>query len=138
MTAVFQALTKAGGQCLGFPDVCLVPAPPLPDIPTPFPNIGNPAQARKASTKVLFAGKPVLTEKSEIPRSQGDEAGVNKGVISHTQMDRICFKKGSTKVLIEGHGCVHLTAPSSHNGSNANMPAGLVVACSQARVLVNP
>ena len=138
MTAIFKALTKAGGQCLGFPDVCRVPAPPAPDIPTPFPNIGNPAQATKTATKVLFAGKPVLTEKSEIPRSQGDEAGVNGGVVSGTNMDKVIFKKGSSKVIIEGHGCIHQTAVSYHNGSNANMPAGCVVACSQVKVFINP
>ncbi|WP_321494435.1 DUF4150 domain-containing protein [uncultured Desulfobacter sp.] len=136
MTAIFNALTKAGGQCLGFPDVCRVPAPPAPDIPTPFPNTGDSAQARKTSQKVLFAGKPVLTEKSEIPKSQGDEAGVNGGVVSGTNMDKIMFKKGSSKVIIEGHGCIHLTSPTSHNGSNANMPSGLVVSCSQAKVIV--
>lgn len=138
MTAIFNALTKAGGQCLGFPDVCRVPAPPAPDIPTPFPNTGDPAQACKTSQKVLFAGKPVLTEKSEIPKSQGDEAGVNGGVVSGTNMDKIMFKKGSSKVIIEGNGCIHMTCPSSHNGANANIPSGLVVNCSQVKVIVSP
>ena len=122
---------------MGMPDVCLVPAPPAPDIPMPFPNMGNAAQAKKTANKVLFAGKPALTEKSEIPKTQGDEAGVRKGVVSGTNMDKATFKQGSSKVIAQGNGCVHLSSVSAHNGSNANMPAGTVVACTQSKVIIN-
>ena len=138
MAAIFPASTKGGGQCLGMPDVCLVPAPPAPPIPTPFPNTGMVNQAEKTSTKVKFAGKEVVTKKSEISRSMGDEAGVNKGVMSGTNMDKVTFKKGSSKVKIEGQPCVHLTVMTGHNGSNANMPAGAQVAPSQNKVIIAP
>ncbi len=122
---------------MGFPDVCFIPAPPLPDIPIPFPNMGNAAQAKKTAKKVKFTGKDALTEKSEIPKTQGDEAGVRKGVISGTNMDKATFKKGSSKVIAQGNGCVHLSSPTAHNGSNANMPAGNVVICTQNKVIIN-
>lgn len=135
---MFPASTKGGGQCFAFPDVCKTPAPPAPPIPIPYPNIGMPNQATKTSTKVKFAGKSVVTKNSEIPRSSGDEAGVAKGMVSSTNMDKITFKGGSSKVKIQGHACVHLTVMTGHNGGNANMPAGAQVAPSQTKVLVAP
>mgnify|MGYP003635340902 CR=1 FL=1 len=138
MPAIFPASTKGGGQCLGVPDVCLTPAPPAPPIPIPYPNIGMVNQAKKTSTKVKFAGKEVVTKKSEISRSSGDEAGVNKGVVSGMNMDKVTFKKGSAKVKIQGQPCIHLTSMTGHNGSNANMPAGAQIAPSQTKVIISP
>lgn len=138
MPAIFPASTKGGGQCFGAPDVCLTPAPPAPPVPVPYPNTGMVNQAKKTSTKVKFSGKEVVTVKSEISRSMGDEAGVNKGVMSGMNMDKVTFKKGSSKVKIEGNDCVHLTSMTGHNGSNANMPAGAQVAPSQTKVIVSP
>lgn len=138
MAAIFPASTKGGGQCFAMPDVCLTPAPPAPPIPIPYPNIGMVNQAKKTATKVKFAGKEVVTKKSEISRSSGDEAGVNKGVVSGVNMDKVAFKKGSSKVKIQGQPCVHLTIMTGHNGSNANMPAGAQIAPSQTKVIIAP
>jgi hypothetical protein len=135
---MFPASTKGGGQCFAFPDVCKTPAPPAPPVPIPYPNIGMPAQASKTSTKVKICGKEVITTKSEIPHSQGDEAGVAKGMVSSDNMGKITFKKGSGKVKIEGNPCVHLLSTTAHNGSNANMPGGSQVAPSQTKVRVKP
>jgi hypothetical protein len=132
------ASTKAGGTCFAMPDVCLTPAPPAPPVPVPYPNTAMVAQAAKTSTKVKFAGKPVVTTKSEIPRSMGDEAGVNKGVTSGMNMGKITFKSGCNKVKVEGQPCVRLASMSAHNGASANMPAGVQVAPSQTKVLVSP
>lgn len=138
MTAIFPASTKGGGQCFAMPDVCLTPAPPAPPIPVPYPNTGMVNQAKKTSTKVKFAGKEVVTKKSEMSRSMGDEAGLNKGVISGMNMSKVSYKKGSSKVKIQGQDCVHLTSMTGHNGSNANMPAGVQVAPSQTKVIISP
>ena len=129
------ASTTGGGQCFAMPDVCKTPTPVGP-VPIPYPNMGNVAQATKTSTKVKFVNKEVVLENSEIPMSQGDEAGTAGGVVSGRNMDKIVFKKGSSKVQIEGKGCVYLTAMTGHNGSNANMPAGNQIAPSQTKVLV--
>ena len=138
MAAIFPASTKGGGQCLAVPDVCLTPAPPAPPVPIPYPNTGMVNQAKKTSTKVKFAGKEVVTKKSEMSRSMGDEAGVNKGVMSGMNMDKVVFKKGSAKVKVQGQPCVHLTVMTGHNGSNANMPAGAQIAPSQTKVIISP
>ena len=44
----------------------------------------------------------------------------------------------SYKVKIEGQPCIHLTSMSGHNGTNANCPAGAVIAPSQTKVIVAP
>jgi hypothetical protein len=98
-------------------------------------------QAKKTATKVKFAGKPVVTKKSEISRSMGDEAGVNKGVTSGMNMGKVTYKKAkkaSAKVKIQGQPCVHLTSMSAHNGMSANIPAGAQVAPSQTKVIISP
>ena len=138
MAATMPASTKGGGQCFAMPDTCLTPAPPAPPVPIPYPNTGMVNQAKKTSKKVKFVGKEVVTKKSEMPRSMGDEAGVNKGVMSGMNMSKVTYKKASSKVKIQGQGCVHLGCMTGHNGANANMPAGAQVAPSQTKVLIAP
>ena len=133
---MFPASTTGGGQCFGFPDVCKTPSTGGP-VPIPYPNFGNLMQAVKTATKVKMCQKPTVTKKSEVPMSQGDEAGVAGGVVSNRNMAKVIYKKGSSKVKVEGQECEHLTAMSGHNGGNANMPAGAQIAPSQAKVLVS-
>jgi hypothetical protein len=130
--------SKAGGTCMGTPDVCQVPAPPGPPVPTPFPNTAMVANATKTSAKVLFENKDAVVETSEIPSSNGDQAGSAGGVVSGTVGQKVVFKLGSSKVMAEGKAVVFHTATTAHNGANANMPAGLHDSPSQAKVLVAP
>ena len=125
---MFPASTKAGGQVFAFPDVCKVPAPPAPPIPTPFPNIGmcNQADGGTCSQKVKILNQPVITKASEIPTTMGDEAGTLKGVSSGTNMDKATFKMGVSKVKVEGNDIVNLLKTTAQNGSSANAPAGNV------------
>jgi hypothetical protein len=136
---MFPMTTKAGGQLFAFPDVCKVPAPPAPPIPTPFPNIAmcNQADGGTCSQKVKVLNQPVITKATEIPRTMGDEAGTAKGVSSGTTMDKATFKSGVSKVKIEGNDAINLLKPTAHNGASANAPGGMVVAPSQTKVLVN-
>jgi len=140
MPPIFPGSSNAGGQCMGFPDVCFTPAPPLPDIPIPYPNFGMVNQAENTSMKVLFMNKEAVTLKSKIKKSMGDEAGVgaSKGMISGMNMKEVTFKKGSSKVKIEGQPCIYQTSTSAHNGTNANWPMGLQMAPSQQKVIVSP
>jgi len=96
------------------------------------------SQAKKTSKKVKFEGKEVVTKKSEIPRSMGDEPGTNKGLISGQNMGPCRFTTGSTMVKVEGSPVIHLTSMTGHNGKNANNPAGAVVAPGQTKVIVSP
>ncbi|RZO59302.1 MAG: DUF4150 domain-containing protein [Sandaracinaceae bacterium] len=124
---------------MAMPDVCKVPAPPAPPVPTPFPNIAmlNQADGSTCSSKVRIANRKVCTVQTEISRTSGDEAGTLKGLVSSTNMDKAVFRQGVSKVKVEGHDvAVHLR-PTAHNGSNANMPAGSHVAPSQTTVIVS-
>jgi hypothetical protein len=134
--AAFPASTMAGGTCLGVPDVCLVPAPPAPPIPTPFANMAQCSLATGTTTKVLIMNMPALTQGSKIPMSQGDEAGSAGGVVSGVILGEVAFRTSSSKVSFQGQKAVVLTAVTAHNGTNANMPAGVHVAPSQTKVLV--
>ena len=128
--------TKGGGQCFAMPDVCKTPSPAGP-VPIPYPNIGMVAQAKKTAKKVKVGNKLVVTKKSEMPRSSGDEAGTLKGVVSQKNMDKVTYKNGSGSVKAEGSPVQHVTAMTGHNGANANIP-GAQVAPSQTKVLVMP
>ncbi len=139
MPAIFPAATNGGGNCFAMPDVCLTPAPPSPSpVPIPYPNTGMLNQAKQTAAKVKFAGREAVTVASEISRSMGDEPGTNKGVMSGMNMGKVTFKKGSSKVKAQGKKCVHLTAVTGHNGSNANMPTGIQAAPGQTKVIVSP
>ena len=126
----------SSGMSPVFPDVCKVPAPPAPPIPTPFPNIGMCQQAKKTTKKVKVKNKKCLTKKSEIPRTSGDEAGTLKGMISNTNMDKLKYKKSSSKVKFEGAKVVRSLDMTGHNGSNQNAPPGAQIAPSQTKVIV--
>ena len=124
---------------MAMPDVCQVPAPPAPPVPTPFPNIAmlNQASSGTCSSKVRIGGKKVCTVQTEIPRTSGDEAGTAMGVMSGTQMDKAVFRQGAPNVKVEGQDiAVHLR-PTAHNGSSANAPAGTHMAPSQTSVIVS-
>jgi len=135
---MFPASTNGGGQCLAFPDVCKVPAPPAPFVPTPFPNIGMLTQAKGSSCakKVKIKGKKVVTKKTEISRTSGDEAGTLKGMISSTNMDKAAYSAGVGKVKVEGNDIINQLKPTKHNGSNANAPPGSQLAPSQTGVII--
>jgi hypothetical protein len=133
---MFPAATNGGGQAMGMPDVCKVPAPPLPPIPTPFPNIAMLPQAVGGSVKVKIQNKPVITVAAKVPISMGDEAGVAGGVVSGLNVGPCAFKLGVPTVKIEGNAVVTQLKPTGHNGSSANC-MGAILAPSQMAVLVN-
>jgi hypothetical protein len=136
---MFPASNKNSGQCLGVPDVCKVPAPPAPPIPTPFPNMAMCAQAMPGtfSLKVKVGGGNALVQTTKISMSSGDEAGALGGMISNMIKGPCEYKMGSMKVMFEGKGAAHLTSMVAHNGSSPNMPAGAQIAPSQVVVMVN-
>lgn len=133
---MFPASTKGGGQCFAFPDVCKTPAPPAPFVPIPYPNIGMVNQASDTADKVKISNKEVVTKKSTISRTSGDEAGTLKGMVSATNMDKAAYSAGVSKVKVQGNDIVTQLKPTKHNGSNANAPPGMQVAPSQVKVII--
>ncbi|MBX3274193.1 MAG: DUF4150 domain-containing protein [Sandaracinaceae bacterium] len=134
---MFPATTNGGGVCNSFPDVCKVPAPPAPPIPTPFPNIGQCSSAKGStcSSKVKIENKKTCTKKTEISRSQGDEAGTLKGMVSSTNMDKVKRSVGCSKIKVEGAELVTVMKTTGHNGSNSNAPPGSQLAPGQCKVI---
>jgi hypothetical protein len=130
------ASTKAGGMCFAMPDVCLTPAPPAPPVPVPYPNVAQLAATSNAVDKVLVENKETVVEGSKMPSSTGDEAGTNGGVVSGVNMGPVKPTLYSSKVYFAGKKAVFLTSVSAHNGTSANMPAGMQITPSQAKVFV--
>lgn len=137
---MMPAATRAGGISMAFPDTCLVPAPPAPPVPTPFPNIAQLSAANPGTCtlKVKVMNQAVIVQNTQVMNSQGDEAGTNGGVVSGMIMGPASVKKGCTKVSMEGKPVVTLLALVAQNGASANAPAGNIVAPSQPKVLAMP
>ena len=134
---MFPVSTKGGGMCFAFPDVLKVPIPAPPGfVPVPMPNMGQCATAVKTTLKVKVLNMPALTKNSEIPKTNGGEAGTQKGMIAPMQLDKVCYRVGSMKVKLEGAPAVMVLKPTGQNGISANAPAGMQVAPSQGKVLI--
>jgi len=131
------ASTKQGGQCMGMPDVCNTPTAVGP-IPVPYPNMAmcNQARGDTVSKKVMICSKEVLTKKSIIAQTTGDEAGSQNGVISGIIRGPAKYLTYSSKVFVEGQAVVYLGCTTAHNGNNANCPVGNQIAPSQTKVLI--
>lgn len=129
--------TKAGGVCNAAPDTCKTP--PY-SAPMPYPVIAQAMQANPGTVakKVTAMNQPALMVNTIITMSSGDEAGSMGGVMSGIIKGPCQYKKGSSKVEIEGLPAAHHTSTISMNGVNANAPMGVQTAPSQTKVLVGP
>jgi hypothetical protein len=127
------ANTQMGGMDTGFPDVCLTPAPPAPPVPIPYPNIANRPTAVPAVYNVLFDGAPAHNISTEIPFSNGDNAGVSLGVASGRVMGPSRCMTGAFSVLVGGKPATRMTSVTMQNGTNC---PGASVAPSQVKVLL--
>ena len=123
---MFPASTKAGGMSFAFPDVCKVPTPAGP-VPTPFPNIAQlpMADGSKCSTKVKIQNMQIFTAKSEIPLSNGDEAGTAGGVVSGVNMNKMKPTMFKPMVQVEGNPIVTQMCTAGQNGTSPNAPRRL-------------
>lgn len=109
---------NSSGITFAFPDVCLTPAPPSSPIPIPYPNIAQSMDAAKGAKKVKADGQPVLHKDSNFRRSTGDEAGVNKGIISGRVMGKAEFMTFSFDVKVEGKAITRALDMMFHNDKN--------------------
>lgn len=134
---MFMSSMGSSGMCMAFPDVCKVPAPPAPFIPTPFPNMGQTSMTLPSgnSMKVLANMMPTCTIASQTSISQGDTAGTLFGMISNVMMGPVGYSMGSTSVLLESKPATKLTSPTKQNGASPNA-FGLQISPSQTSILV--
>lgn len=106
------------------PNVCKMPGPPAPFVPTPLPNMGKSGDnLKKATSKVLFEGKKVAIEGS-FYKSMGDMAskGTGGGLVSAATHGKTKFvAPGSMNVKAEGKNIQLLgDAMTNNGGSPAN------------------
>ena len=127
------AVTKQAGQCMAMPDVCNTPIPPAGPVPIPYPNIAMPMMGNPATTKVMISGMPALTKSSKLTMSNGNQAGVNGGVVSGKIMGPAEFIMGSRKVKLEGNPAVRMGDTTKQNDGNA---VGAVLVPSQVKVMI--
>lgn len=126
--------TQMGGQDLGFPDVCLTPAPPpAPPVPQPYPNTAAGPAGAPAAYNVLFMAAPAHNLSTVILPTNGDNIGTLTGVASGTVMGSSRHLTGSFTVLVGGMPATKLTSASMQNSTNV---PGARISPSQTKVLL--
>jgi Domain of unknown function (DUF4150) len=125
------------GQDMGFPDVCLTPAPPSPaPIPIPYPNIAMGPTAIPNCPTILIMGAPAHNLATSIPMTNGDNAGVMMGVASGTVMGPSRHLTGAFTVLMNGMPASRLTSMSLQNSTNC--PGARIVPSQPLVILLAP
>lgn len=108
------------------PNICKMPGPPAPFVPTPLPNIGRSALSPKGYTKnVLVENKQVAIRGASFG-SQGDMAskGTGGGLISaNTHGPTKFIGPGSLDVKFEGKNVQLLSDPMLNNCGPSGSPA---------------
>ncbi|HHO58944.1 MAG TPA: DUF4150 domain-containing protein [Thiotrichales bacterium] len=131
---------QMGGLNNAMPDVCLTPIPtPAGPVPTPipYPNIavGTTALPPTAAFKVLMSGMPAHNMMTIIPMSNGDNAGVNMGVLSGMVMGPSRHLTGAFTTLVGGSPATKMTSMTGQNGMSLNVP-GMTLVPAQFKVLM--
>ncbi len=123
-----------GMAAAAVPNVCKMPGPPAPFVPTPLPNIGKSGMKPNGySTTVTIEGKAVAIKGATFG-SMGDIAakGTGGGLVSANVEGPTAFvAPGSMDVKIEGKNVQLLgDATTNNNGSppNASAPATMQAA----------
>lgn len=107
------------------PNICKMPGPPAPFVPTPLPNIGKSDKSPKDYSKnVIIEGKKVAIKGATF-KSMGDAAsqGTGGGLISSNVEGPTSFVgPGSMDVKIEGKNVQLLGDPMLNNGGPSGSP----------------
>lgn len=128
------ANTQMMGMDMGFPDVCMTPAPPAPaPIPIPYPNIAMGPTVVNPVPNVMFMCTPAHNMASKTAMTNGDNAGVATGVASGTVMGPSGHLTGAFTVLVKGMPATRLTSMSLQNSTNC---PGARIVPSQVKVML--
>jgi hypothetical protein len=130
------ANTQMMGMDMGFPDVCLTPAPPAPPIPIPYPNIAMGPTAIPNCPTILIMGMPAHNLATSIPMTNGDNAGLMTGVASGTVMGPSRHLTGAFTVLFNAMPASRLTSMSLQNSTNC--PGARIVPSQPLVLLLAP
>src|SRR5580658_3591335 len=117
---------SSGVAAATLPNVCKMPGPPAPFVPTPLPNIGKSDNSPQGySTTVTIEGNPVAIKGATF-NSMGDVAsqGTGGGLISSNVQGPTKFiGPGSMDVKIEGKNVQLLGDPMLNNCGPGGSPA---------------
>jgi hypothetical protein len=117
---------SSGVAAATLPNVCKMPGPPAPFVPTPLPNIGKSDNSPQGySTTVAIEGQPVAIKGATF-NSIGDVAsqGTGGGLISSNVQGPTSFVgPGSMDVKVEGKNVQLLGDPMLNNGGPSGSPA---------------
>jgi hypothetical protein len=108
------------------PNVCKMPGPPAPFVPTPLPNIGKSGSAPKGYTKDVTVESETVAVRGASFGSSGDIAskGTGGGLISATAEGRTKFiGPGSLDVKFEGKNVQLLGDSMLNNCAPSGSPA---------------
>lgn len=107
------------------PNVCKMPGPPAPFVPTPLPNVGRSGNSPKGySNSVKFEGNAVAIRGASFG-SQGDIAskGTGGGIVSmNTHGPTKFVAPGSLDVKVEGKNVQFLSDQMSNNNGPSGSP----------------
>lgn len=118
---------------MAFPDVCKTPVGPVV-TPIPYPNLATSDMAVPAQFKVLMMGMPAHNLMTQIPVSNGDNAGVLFGTVSQLVMGPSSAATGSTNLFVGGSPAIKMTGPTKQNGITPNA-TGTTLTPSQTLVM---
>lgn len=117
---------SSGMATATLPNVCKMPGPPAPFVPTPLPNIGQSGkQPDGYSTSVKVEGEPVAIAGASFG-SSGDIAskGTGGGIVSNNAEGPTKFiAPGSLNVQIEGKNVQYLGDQMMNNCGPSGSPA---------------
>ena len=101
-----------------FPDVCLTPEPA--PVPIPYPNFAISITHIPSQFNVLIGGGLAENLLTMGTISQGDDPGIETGVVSHTVMAMDRYVLGSVKVCFGAVFAQRLTSITTANGPIGN------------------
>jgi hypothetical protein len=129
---------SSGIAAATLPNICKMPGPPAPFVPTPLPNIGTSDNAPQGySTTVTMDGQPVAIKGATFD-SKGDIAsqGTGGGIVSSNVQGPTSFiGPGSMDVKVEGKNVQLLGDPMLNNCGPSGSPAN---AATMAGVIQTP
>jgi len=105
------------------PNVCKMPGPPAPFVPTPLPNLGRSEDSAEGfTTTVLFDGNKVAIKGATYKSTGSPDAaskGTGGGIVSSVEEGKTGFAApGSMNVKAEGKNIQLLGDAMMNNGSN--------------------
>ena len=117
---------SSGMAAATVPNICKMPGPPAPFVPTPLPNIGTSDNSPQGySTTVTIEGQPVAIKGATF-NSKGDVAsqGTGGGIVSMNVQGPCSFVgPGSMNAMIEGKAVQLLGDPMLNNCGPSGSPA---------------